>query len=971
MTAGPLEQLEALDQALRTHLAATHSLSGLLAKRIADWLPKQEPAALRIGALRLPDAVIAQLNGELEDGATVQHTDGTPLPEPDSTRLLNYIQQLGSNLPFTAVDHAVGFWKTARWPGTQLPALQGLAAEMEQRWRAQLALREEDQTLDPGSIMLMHKVLAGTTDGLTIQRLCLTAGAQAVNLALPGIFVISDDHHPAVLLHSLAFGFEHFASLARLERELSERLDDPRQGSALLAPLNTAQRQQAWHADALAFEPIQGALSPTIARNIRDCHVLQLRQAWEQRPAKADLASLEQHLANSADLAQLLHHHGPLQTRYALLLARHMLPWFKNTAPEHKINAMQAIRELILAMALARSPALPSAHRFSQREALLDYAAIQLRQRMRAELGIDVDPHRVMISTTRAVRTGALLHPLQPSSYIAGQLRNQAGESLSLVTHRRSLPTLALENVSLLDLDFILTARVTLDDAPAPLALTARVVKTLVRRLSVGSSYVAFLEQRLLRDSDAQWRRERYRHLALARMRYEAYKSNAGDRFLAHSQQRGFKWACTVLDHPVAGERHGLPGADRLEVNQLLIQEATISGVLVITAAQAQAPWNVVIYTPAAPDRRTWREYASRGAFLQAFCDQPALLDYLANRASLGEQARVRQVLSAQRGGASVRLASIDDDFIERCYDAEVRHILANVRAQSTGTAQLDTLTFTRAGLSVLELMASLAPPPIPLLVALARALGSLWEGMENHSDRDIALQHFMSSITYFGDASISLAGSPAFARSFRNLPLHSPSVLNSAMAVPRETTRLRYRIDGIYREGVYETLGEDGAAAEYLIQDRAGRRYKIEFDGEYWHIIDVRHPEANLSPQVRKNAAGDYEIVSDLYWRGPLPDLKRLLAEAQLQQPPLGLSLNRRRLGTRDHRWFLRLGGRYYEVRKSLVRGRYRMVLPQSAGVLYPAAVMLRRDPTDQRWQIMVKQTGISSPWLELPQAV
>jgi hypothetical protein len=966
-TLGPLEQLEILDQTLHAGLAKAFSLSDFLDKRIADWLPKFDTRRLRIGTQTLPEAVVARL----ADDAMIVQEDGPPLAAADSQPLLDYLRRLSDQLPQIAVDNAVGFWKTAHWPGTTLPVLQGLAAQLQEGWRAQLALRQEDQTLEAGSVQLMHQALAGTPVGLWIKQLCLRAEPELSGLALPGIFVIGSDSTPTVLLHSLAFGFESFASLNRLQREFTERLDDPRQGSALLAPLTCAQRHRAYQADSLVFEPIQGELAATIARDLRDWHLRHLRQAWDQRSADVDLASLEQHLDKSADLAHLLHRRGALQTRYALLLARHMLPWFKNTAEDQKVHAMQAIRELILAMTLARSPALPNAYQFSQRDELLAYATRHLRQRIRTELGIEVDPRQVMVATTKAVRTGPLLHPLQPSSYISGVLRDKAGESLTLITHRRSLAVLALENVSLLDLDFILTARVTLNGSPAPRALTGAVVKNLVRRLSLGSSYVTFVQQRLLRDSDAQWRRERYRHLALARMRYEAYKSNASGRFLEHPRQRGFRWACSVLDRPLASQRHALPSAQRLEVNQLLIQEATLSGVLIITATGPLAPSNVVVYTPAAPDRRTWREYTSRAAFVQAFTQVPALRDYLVNRASLAEQARVRQVLENPVGGSHLRLAAIDGDFIERCYDAEVRHIIANVRAQATSTARLDTLIFTQTGLSVLELMASFAPAPVPLLVALAKALGNLWEGLENHRDRDAALEHFMSGITYLGDAGVSLAGSPVFARAFRNLPLHSPSILNSAMAVPRDNTRLRYRIDGIYREGVYETLGEDGAAAEYLIEDRAGRRYKIEFDGEYWHIIDPRNPGANHPPRVRKNDAGHYEIVSDLYWQGTQPDLKRLLAQAQLQPSPEGLNLNDRGMATRNHQRFVQLGEGVYEVRKSLVRGRYRLLLPQSYGVLYPATVLLRRDTTDQRWQIMVKQTGISSPWLELPSPV
>lgn len=967
-TLGPLELLEALDDELLAGLETTFSLRKFLARRVADWLPRRDTTTLRVGSLTLPETVIALGNTNLSVPLHVTLPDGSTLPDEESQRLQRPLQELSQQLAFTAVDDAIGFWRTRRWPGTALPALQGLAGNLAQRLHAQLALRKNDQSLDSASLHLMERALAGTGEGLRVRTLSLQLETEAAPLALPGVYVIGQDEADPVLLHSLAFGVERFVSLARLERELRERLDDPRQGSALLAPLTSEQRLLAHTAQALKIEAITGDWLSHFARSIRDWHMLHLRKAWALRPAGLDLDALERYLQQHAQLPTLLHRRGPLQTRYALLLARHMLPWFKNTADNQKVNALQAIRELILAMALARSPALPTAHSFSQRPALLAYTAERLRRAMAVDLGRDIDPLRVMISTTKALRTGALLHPLNPSSYIAGQLRDKTGELITLVTHRRNLAELALENVSLLDLDFSLTARVSLDGAPAPRGLTAAKVKRLVRELSVGSSYARFVEQRLLHGPDAQWRRERYRHLASARMRYEAYKSNASRRFLDHPQQRGFAWACALLDHPNANDRHTPVLGDTLQIHQLLVQEATISGVLIIAATQDQAPFNVVVYTPAAPDRRAWREYTSRQAFIHAFAADPALLQYLVNRASLAQQANVKRILGGQRGGAHLRLAPIHGDFLDQCYSAEVRHVIANVRAQALSTSRLDAQAFAQLGLSVLELMASLAPPPVPLLVALARALGTLWEGLEALPERDIALQHFMGSITYLGEASISLAGSSTFAKSFRSLPLQPPRVLNDAMAVSRESQHLRYRIDGIYSEGVYETLGEDGAAAEYFIEDRAGRRYKIEFDGHYWNVIDARHPEAYTPARVRKNSRGDYEIVSDLYWEGALPDLARLLSEARLAAPPEGLSADRRGFATLDGELYLKLQANWYQVRKSLLRGRYRLVLPQSDGIRYPATALLRRDASDRHWQIRVRQSGTNSAWLPLP---
>ena len=112
------------------------------------------------------------------------------------------------------------------------------------------------------------------------------------------------------------------------------------------------------------------------------------------------------------------------------------------------------------ATAAAETDDARSLSEIGRKHTLLGYARRQLRQQIKKDHGIDVDPDGIFVSTTEAVRTGPLINPISGSAYPAGASTGRAGPVISYHTTRHSLSELALANVGIWDVTFALTAQV-------------------------------------------------------------------------------------------------------------------------------------------------------------------------------------------------------------------------------------------------------------------------------------------------------------------------------------------------------------------------------------------------------------------------------------------------------------------------------------------------------------------------------
>jgi hypothetical protein len=181
------------------------------------------------------------------------------------------------------------------------------------------------------------------------------------------------------------------------------------------------------------------------------------------------------------------------------------------------------------------------------------------------------------------------------------------------------------------------------------------------------------------------------------------------------------------------------------------------------------------------------------------------------------------------------------------------------------------------------------------------------------------------------------------------------------------DSSSLRYRIDGIYGEGVYEQQSPFAGLSQYFVKDKDNRHYKVSFDGERWRAIDPEQPDAYLQQPVKRKADGQWVIDSPLLWYDGLPDVQRLLEGCYLSEALEGVTLEAEQgLHEADGQLYLQLSKGQVPVRRHLLAGRFHLPIAtaQGAGVV-PWAVL--RWEAGQ-WLIRVRQAGRSSDWLPVP---
>lgn len=987
-----LEHLEALDTRLADCLSRQPDLTRILRLRFKDQFPRLNllPEQVMIGERTLPDVIAARLQAP---HLALPMPPAAPFPQDLWPTLQRFIERFCEQLPRLLPDYHTRFWMS------EAATLQTLRLA---QLRSEIALREQDRTLPASAIALLQRVLAhpdaSARDALPASRrpgvyeLHVRSAEQAV--VLPCAFVLTQRDargHPdpfgafsvpprtrphtvepsanagIAVLYTLGFGLESFACLADLHQELTERLDDERQGRALLCGLAGADLELALNPDALllveTFLPlVERGVQALIARQ-RD----NLDEAMRAPVGAQDFAALHQRLAAAAQLLPLIDSKACLRTRYAALLEKHMPNWLKHSTNAHKIQLVQSMHHLALAVAKAAAPGVPSVVEYGQRDTLLAYARRQLLRDLRAVTGEDIDPDHIFISTTTAHQTGPLTVPTNPGSSIPGRAIDSTGPTLTLAGQRRTLTELALENVSYLDPTYWLTARVTRLSGELPATLTPSVLKGLVRRLNIGAHYPQYLRERLLHGPESEWRREAHRNLTQARLHAEALKAHHAKHLLPDRNHRGYQWINTVLQHPDSQTRPTVEG-HVLQVSQLLLGGATVAGAWVVAPAAPHSVAALLLYTPDAPDRRAWREYPSRQALAGAWRADKALRTYLAQRVALGERERVKRLLEQANLAKLIDTQVIEGDFISQAYTAEVRQAIANSDALSTSTAESNRHLVWDSAVNLLELINVVLPAKVMLPLALARALWSCWNGIESFIEqhRDESLKHFMVMIAQLTDAGAAAVGTTFMARTLRRINLKPPMPINPQYAVSEALTSLRYRIDGQYQEGVYERRSADGGPSEYFMTDLHGRSYQVLFEGDKWTVRDARNPEAYFPSLIRRNSAGELELVSDVRWQGQTPDIQALMHRAALPHHALPEgTANAHGLLQVGNARYLRLGPYVFSVRQSLRAGRYLLLIPAERLQPLKATVLLQRNAQDSGWEVKVRQAGMVSEWL------
>ncbi|MEF9899038.1 MAG: hypothetical protein RR736_19320 [Pseudomonas sp.] len=773
------------------------------------------------------------------------------------------------------------------------------------------------------------------------------------------------------LLLSFSHGIEAFDSLDALHTELCERLDDPHQSTPMLKLFTRPDDElRARQAERLRYDWFTGDLLEAQIENLLDAQRANLSKAWLDawnQGLQSNIKAFDRRLDTAMNLTQITSSKGLLATRYALLLEKHLPAWLRASSQQARTQIMHTLQDLAGAIELAAAPGLLTLEQFLKRHNLLDWTQARLREHIRHDHGLDIDPQDIHISVTMARQVGPILHPFLPTGYIAVASRPQVGESIEWVSATYRLDEFALLNIAWFDIDYWLTARVHRTDGSEVSTLTPAYMKDLVRSLNVGSGYASFLRTHLIESPSGQWRQEAHVRISRARMRAEAVKARYAGHFLKGSLEQGYRWANVVLQHPDSARRKSVD-TYRICVRQLMIQGHTVQGVLMLTA-DVDTITSFVLYTPDAPDRRPWREYRTARALLQALRNGPALRQYVVDRVPQADAKTIERLLLKGRLGPNLSRPIIEGNWCEAYYRAEVRALLAAVDIGSRTTREMNTQSMVEAAWLIVDLISLVLPNRALTPLAFGRAAIDVWDtvtGLQTH-DLEAALHHSFSAISLTSDGLTSYAGSTFMRRALRGIPKRPPLPLPKRMATKPGSDKLRYRLDGIYGEGVYEKTSEHSGLSEYYIQDTRGRYYKVSFDGQRWLAIDPRQPDAYLKVPLKRREDGEWVIDSPVLWYDGLPDLQQLFTDCQPAAPLTGTRVTGANgLYQANGQLYLQVNDRQLLLRPHLLADRYHLLIPEAHHGAVAVWAILRWE--DEQWRIRVRQTGRSSDWLALP---
>jgi hypothetical protein len=813
-----------------------------------------------------------------------------------------------------------------------------------------------------------------------VYRLVLSRSSPAWRVALPGAFVIATGLEdgltldPAqasgpVLLCGLAQGIEAYDSLSELHLDLCERLDDPLQGTPLLRLLvDEAQIENARQADRLRYEwyaddPVQAQADCLI-----EVQRLRLIQAWSSlqasKPGAADTLNKAMSLSLDAGSKALLN------TRYAQLLEKNLPNWLRSASPQALAHIMQGMQELVATGERIAAPGILTLKQFQQQKSLKDWANNRVQERLRNDFGLPLEPSRIIVNVVHTRQSGPWINPLQPSSYVTWRgFENVGGELVETVHASYPLDELALRNLAWFDYDYWLTARVSASDGAAlPAELSPSYIKTLVRSLNVGDSYANYLRTQLIDSPVGVWRLQAHAQINRARMRAEAAKARYAGHLCAAWAERDYRWVEQVLSQPHNALRPRVDGHS-VVVSQLLINQHSVQGVLLL-ASPSPSVTSFVLYTPDAPDRRAWRSFSGPRALLRLLRDKAPLRTYIAQRLPLLSSADVEQLLTKGGLGTALQTPAIDDELFFNYYMAEVRGLLAIADASSHSTEQVDVRQALSFGWNLLDVVSIFLPIKVMIPLALGRMALEIWSGVEAYRQDDLngVLSHAYNSLSHASDAGTSLASTGLMRRVLRGIPKQMPLPLPARYATPT-TNNLRYRIEGLYGEEVYEKASPFEGLSLYFVQDAQGRFFRVSFDGHRWGAIDPDQPDAYLTQPVKRLADGNWVIDSPLLWYDGLPDLAHLFDACRLQERLTGSQVDQvEGLYQMQEHLYLQTRGGQLPLRRHLLGGRYHLQIPDTkeAGVV-PWAILRWQD---SEWRIRVRQAGRSSDWLALPDA-
>lgn len=470
-----------------------------------------------------------------------------------------------------------------------IPRRQALARHLARAMRDDASLRRDDGTLLDADAALVTGVALHTVGPLSSHSRAWELLFGTTPYA--GALVVQDARDGGrVLLFTVEAGWQAFDSLGILYRdvELELRAQLAQRDELPGIGLNDSEAVLGTHF--LATRAIDTG-------SVAEVLTLRLVARLRERIADAfDLAAtdseLHDRLHDARNLHALLDTHAIVRQRDLALTAQ---------LETERLNAMPApvredwkrsaddYRNTWRLEADTVSATMPSMAAFAEQK---------LGEALRKQ-GIDAAPRNLYLRLTRMVAH-------QP---IATLISGFPTEDLSLLELAyRNVSNLSTERLQVIHADG--SAR---DDIPA------ETLRTIVRELDLPAAYTRHLEDTFRDSPEGHRQRATAGRLLRARMRFEAanarlyyYDPREPASFVRGDPlYRGFHWVQAVLDHPAPAHRARVEG-HAIAAYQFTYKGTPLAGVFLFAPRQKSSGDSVVLYTPDAPDGRTFRQMSRR-----------------------------------------------------------------------------------------------------------------------------------------------------------------------------------------------------------------------------------------------------------------------------------------------------------------------------------------------------------------------
>jgi hypothetical protein len=701
-------------------------------------------------------------------------------------------------------------------------------------------------------------------------------------LPYAGAVVIVDSRDDAsALLFTPERGWESFRGLVALHAEVEERLRETLANGASLRGL--AEDGPVLTGDiSVASRDIPGNALDVLVQDIVDVQRRRVIDAWSWRDHqdgwRLRLADrLHDALAPEryTDVIAMLDHreHGLFASNQESRLAQ--LPVMVRTLWEQALADFQhEVTDTRSVLTLGGVDTVASIDQFARAE-----VADRLRRR-----GISADPATITIELFKTTSNTAY---------------GYSGTDME----RRSLIALARENFGYLEMRGM-QARTASGGLLTSLARDD--IVDMIRAVDLRNSYQAYLVRQLKTSARGQHMRAASARLHQARMRFEladaradAFIEGETKSFIDDHAERGYHWVEAVLNSPEPAGRRRVERHD-IVVSHVVYEGVRVKDVFVIGTRAADSVSRMILYTPDAPDGRSFREFADRQAATAQFLAHPVFEQYLLERLPIafstvdrdGATRRFRVsdgtrravwVLSGRSGERPYTLTEgrfteeeITGNLFDASYDVALGQLGIEAADMARSTSEADYDHTRSIGMWSARLAEGFVPVRLGVAVAGARALHALWRGIENvaRDERADAFEDFVDAFSSAAD----VTGSYTLARSFRK------AIWARMPGSPGLLTRVQVKGPGI--EAVFDaryvannvrlkdassvTDGVYQIGAKHYIEHR-GQLYGVHFDTDNatWRLRKTQHATTDYAPPVSRDNTGLWRHNKDVGLRG------------------------------------------------------------------------------------------------------